>query len=434
MQLIKKTIHFLTLPRAMLIAFSLQIAIVLWVGHYKHPRLWESGAVADNLILNKGYVLTWSVPDDPSCWQSPGYPYLLAFFWRLGGKTDFIYLILSLLNILASVSMLFPLSKLSERWFGITSVKCTLLLALLYPLYTWYVTRLGYISFVFAAHPWIVWLWLRLADQPTRRNIFWAGIVNGLVSFFSPTPLLAGGLLSGALFFNRLKQRQMPAARAIFIAGLLTLLVIGPWLWRCYLVTGDFVLIKNNFGKEFWLGNNPHATGTSYMPGGQEEITYVFPPEAFQQLGILREHQMMKAMQAEGWKYAISDPTDFVKRTTQKIFWLWTSTPAEFQRSYGDGEAKRFKLLHDACWIFFITFGTVAIYRKKIISSEYVSLLLLYVFLYSAIYGLTVVGQARYRAETEFLFLLAAAAGLAALTGCDRQKKSAIVDIKKPSF
>jgi hypothetical protein len=191
--------------------------------------------------------------------------------------------------------------------------------------------------------------------------------------------------------------------------------VLAPWTVRNAAVFGRLVPIRDSFGKEFWMGNNLHATGTSYAAGGTTEITYAHPPDAFALKGRVPEAELMDALLREGAAYAWSEPGGFVARTAKKILWFWTAAPAHLVRSTLGGEAVRFRGLHLGYWIFFLACSAFAWWYGGGVPVEYGRLLTLYVTTYSLLYGLTHVGQARYRGEMEFIFVPLVAAGLVAM-------------------
>ena len=53
--------------------------------------------------------------------------------------------------------------------------------------------------------------------------------------------------------------------RNLVIAALFTTLIIAPWTIRNYAVLGGFVPVKSQFGFTLWVGNNPYATGTTFV-------------------------------------------------------------------------------------------------------------------------------------------------------------------------
>lgn len=67
------------------LSLVLHIAVVLAMGHYHNARLWENGAIAANIYDGKGFSGGLSMGSEPTSWQAPAYPYLLAATWTAFG-------------------------------------------------------------------------------------------------------------------------------------------------------------------------------------------------------------------------------------------------------------------------------------------------------------------------------------------------------------
>jgi hypothetical protein len=395
-----------------LVYFLLLTAVILATHHYKEPRLWENGSIAHEIVGGRGFSAQFTDKFQPTSWQAPGYPYLLAYAWTWLGEKPSTFLLISLLQALALSLMFYPLQQLARRWFGPEAMVPITVVTLLMPLYAWYSTRLHHTALVMAVHPWLLWLWLSQTERKNLLSPVALGLLTGLAGLFQPVMLAVYGVIAaGGLLGQVLKQAWDNAGR-ILLAGVVTLVVLTPWTVRNYEVHGRLLLVKNSFGKEFWLGNNPHATGTGYVEGGDGEITNIYPPHCFEHRSQFTEMQMMDAMQAEAAAYVKSTPGEFIQRTAKKILWFWTLVPAKYLRSSGGGEALGFRWLHGGYWSLFLVLAAVSFFSPKSWPREYAACLLLYVFFYSLVYGLTHVGQARFRGEIEFILLPAVASGV----------------------
>jgi hypothetical protein len=280
-------------------------------------------------------------------------------------------------------------------------------------------------AFVMGAHPWLLLGWLQLVEDPTagrggpssrsprQAAVVGSGVgaLTGLAGLAQPVLLPVYCLIAAWLLGRSLAARRVDDGRRVLVAGVVTLLALTPWTVRNYVVHGRLLLVKDSFGKEFWMGNNPYATGTSFAEGGDLEITMAHPPRAFALRGQLSEVQLMDAMEAEAWEYVRAQPLAFLERTVTKIVWFWTFEPETVARNYG-----RFTvavhLAHSAYWVSLVFLAILA-WATRGIPREYVTIVALYVLVYSVTYGLIHVGQPRYRGEIEFIVLPAASAGVA---------------------
>jgi len=410
------TIHRLvdSATAAFAAALVVRVVAVVALGHYRQPTLWENGVIARYLLTGCGFCMDFSRAAEPSSWQTPAYPLILAGAWRLFGEGAVAHLAISLIQACALASMVFPVRWLARRWCGEPAGTVAMWLTTVMPLYVWYATRLHQAGFVMAAHPWLIWAWLRLRDRPAVARGLGVGAASGLAGLLQPILLFLSGAIGATLLAGAMVGRRRREAYALAITALAAVIVLTPWTVRNWQVHGRFVPIRDSFGKEFWMGNNPHATGTGYAEGGAIEITYAYPPKAFALKGRVPEIQLMDAMFAEALEYVQADPMAFVARTAQKGWWFWTMTPAHLVRSTQGGEALTFRWLHLAYWLAFLLFAAVALVRGPRIPREYALILLLYILTFSVLYGLTHVGQARYRGEMEFVVLPLVALGLTA--------------------
>lgn len=393
-------------------SFLLHLCLVVVIGHYKEPRLWENGAIAQTMFEGHGFGAGFSIPGELTSWQAPGYPVVLLLFWKTIGQIPAAYFLISLLQCVAVASMVWPMSWLSLRWFPKVPPIIVQLIVVLAPLYLWYVTRLHHSAFVMAAHPWLVYGWLKWSHENFGRAIG-IGALTGLVALFQPTILGVYGTIGLALLLRFLWQKQWQSFSVLAVSGIVVVLSLVPWTIRNYQVHGKLILIKSSFGKEFWMGNNPHATGTGYAIGGVEEITNVYPPKCFAELhGKVPEIQLMAAMQKEAMDFVKQNPGKFLKLTGQKILWLWTLPPKDRVRTTGAAEAIMFRGVYAAYWFTLVALAALGFLCGRPSGPEYLMVTLLFCVLVSLVYGLTHVGQARFRGEIEFIFLPAAAAGL----------------------
>jgi len=398
-----------------LLSLVLHIAVVMAMGHYHNARLWENGAIATNIYDGKGFSGGLSISDEPTSWQAPAYPYLLAATWSVFGKGANAHLFISSLQCLAIASMVWPMASLSRRWFPSVPVWAVQALAIIAPLYLWYPTRLHHTAFVMALQPWILCAWLSWAGRDVGGSIG-AGILTGLSALVQPVLLGVFGIIGLVRLLLSVKSKAWKTTGLLILAALAVVACLVPWTARNYQVHGRLILVKNSFGKEFWMGNNPHATGTGYALGGAEEITSAYPPKAFELRSKVSEMRLMDALKDEAKEWIRDNPTAFLIITAQKIFWFWTLPPKDRVRSTGDAEALLFRGVYLAYWIALLALALAGclVFRPPV---EFYWILGLFIIFYSAIYGLTHVGQARFRGEIEYLFLPAAAAGIAAGLG-----------------
>jgi 4-amino-4-deoxy-L-arabinose transferase-like glycosyltransferase len=379
------------------------VALVLALRHFDHPVTWENGDIAEHMLRGDGYCIDFAGPNAPTAWQAPGYPFELYFFERAFGVRPLTFLLISLLQCVAVSAMVFPVAWLARRWFGTRAAVVSAWVVAFMPLYAWYCTRIHQPANVMAIYPWVLAGWFHTVESRKGWVAIGAGLLTGLGAMFSPTMLAVFGIVSLVLLVRAALRSEWAAARTVLIAGVCTLLAITPWTVRNYRVFGRIIPIKDSFPKELWYGNNPNSTGTPFVAGGEAAIG--LPPEVAKYYGKLTETQMMDVIAKKTFAYIESDKPAFVARTFKKIVWLWTAVPRSLLRTTGDSEAVKYYWLHTGYWFLFLIGFFAALAMGMLRQFEVALSFITVILIYSAVYGLTIVGNARFRAEIEFLFV-----------------------------
>lgn len=87
-----------------------------------------------------------------------------------------------------------------------------------------------------------------------------AGALFGLAVLVRPNSvMLLPGLGIGLLFALRRAGRGWIAPA--LAAGAALVITVSPWMVRCHRVHGYWYFVATGGGRQFWLGNNPRATG-----------------------------------------------------------------------------------------------------------------------------------------------------------------------------
>jgi hypothetical protein len=393
------------------VALVVHLATVLVIRHYDHPILWEIGVIANDMEQGYGFAMDFAGPHAPTSWQAPGYPFVLYFFQRWLGHTPTAYLTISIIQCLLISTMIFPMAWMTHRWFGERAAWISAWVVCFLPIYAWYCTRLHQPAIVMSIYPWAMAAWFFAGETKKLPAAIAAGVLTGIGSHFSPTMMGVFGIISFALILRFAFLRDWPSMSLIVVGGLCTLVTITPWTIRNYRVHGRLIPIKDSLPKELWYGNNPQATGTPFFIGGKEAIG--LPADCAQLYGKVTEMQMMDAIKIETMTYIKSDPGAFARRTAKKILWLWTAVPPSLLRTTGDAEAVKFYWLHSGYWFLLLIGLAAIIVTRRLDQWEYILSLAVVFLIYSITYGLTIVGNARFRGEIEFVFIPAFAGACA---------------------
>ncbi|MFZ3375007.1 MAG: tetratricopeptide repeat protein, partial [Chthoniobacterales bacterium] len=119
----------------------------------------------------------------------------------------------------------------------------------------------------------VVWQIVRRGDAPTSLGLLLLGVLIGFTAMGIATILFLAPLLLAALFFKWKwtgDTRNVWLAKGTAAALILTGIGIGAspcWIHN-YFIARDPVFLSAHSGVNFWIGNNPLATGYPRFPPG----------------------------------------------------------------------------------------------------------------------------------------------------------------------
>ena len=179
------------------------------------------------------------------------YPEFIAVIYRLGGS-DYVVILLQCLFHAATCVLVFLLGL---RIFNARTGLLAGIFCALHPMLLRYVPDLHMESFLTLLCTLTVWTTVRFYDRPTVVN----GILVGVVGMF--TTLTKGvmlpylglfGIIMGVLALKQRSMQRVAAVAAMFVA---MAVVLAPWTYRNYQVTGGrFVLLTPGASDSFLRG------------------------------------------------------------------------------------------------------------------------------------------------------------------------------------
>jgi len=384
-------------------SFIIRLVAIFYLKHYLNPLVWENGGIADNILAGKGFSIGFLGPEGPTSWQAPFYPYLLAFFYAFMGKGYLTYLCIEILQSLIMSLIPVFLYKSAKIIFNPEVAILTAIVSSLFPLTIWYATRIHHTAFTFFFISLAFYLFLKSFEAENKKYFILVGFVVGLGVLIEPVIIMLflafsvwAGIQRGFLY--SIKKNTIPL--------LIIILIISPWTFRNYRIHGKLIFIKSSFGKEFWMGNNPHATGTSFAEGGNDEITNVYPPVIYDELKKYPELTRNKLLQNEALQWIRNNPLDFISLILKKVLYFWWYPPDNLVRHSGEGEAIKYALIKKLYWggmLILFLYGIIQGVKNK---NKYVMLMLLICIFHSMVYILTHVGQMRFRGVIEPIILI----------------------------
>src|SRR5262245_24258907 len=179
------------------------------------------------------------------------YPEFIAIVYRLGG-TDHVVIFLQVLFHAATCILVFLLGL--RIYNGRTGLLAGLFCAL-HPMLLRYVPDLHMESFLTLMCTLTIWMTVRFYDRPTVVNGILLGVV-GMATTLTKGVMLpylgVFGIVSGVLAVRQRSMQRVAAVVAMFVA---MAVVLAPWTYRNYQVTGGrFVLLTPGASDSFLRG------------------------------------------------------------------------------------------------------------------------------------------------------------------------------------
>ncbi len=256
--------------------------------------------------------------------HAPLYPYVLAFFYRVSGMHVCGARALQLgLDIIALLMSTCAARLLVGRRAGVVvAVLWAFYLPLVY--HSAELISEGLLVTLFSG-VFLVWAITRRTERRRMRvALFLAmGLLLGLAAIAHPLSLLFSAVLVPALVFAVApgSRRQAAGLGAAMVLGIA--IPILPVTVRNAMVSGEFVLIQSRAGMNFYLGNNPSATGTCYArPGkGYEQIL-----QLTEQRGPLTERQKARFYTRRALTFILDQPGRWLRLVGRKALLTWHSS------------------------------------------------------------------------------------------------------------
>lgn len=387
-----------------LIALGIRVGAILYLKSYQFPEEYEYGVIARALISGNGYSLSQfgKPPYKATSYHAPIYPLFLAFFYSFGINTltfFFIQLTQALVCTLSGLVMY----QIGKVIFNEKTAFLTFLGVIFYPPFIAYCLRIAPITlFAFFMALMVLYIF-KVKAQPTLKNQFCCGALMGITALTEPNILSFLPFSLGWLFFN-LRQKPWNRLKCLFSIVSVCMLILAPWTVRNYLVFQRIILVKSMVGFNLWLGNNPYATGTFYLPSG-EEMQKVIPP-IYGQNKSISEVEQDDILLREALSFIKNNPTKFLKLCLLKLYYYWWYPPDKLLSPEAATLGRFMKIPYGLLLLLSISGIYFAFSKIKDLS-----LVLLLCLSFSLIHAIFLTGHPRYRIPLEpYLILLASQA------------------------
>jgi len=208
--------------------------------------------IARHLIEGKGYLEIAS-----RAYRPPAYPWLLAGIYSVAGVNLFAARIaLAAFGALSGVCAALWVRQLSTRRVGYFAG----MMVAVYPQFVRYPQTLYSEAF----YLFLLFLGMALLLWALRRSSILiavlTGVTFGLAALTRETTLMMPAIVGVWLWLAR-KNFSRRATKVWLAMAAATVFAVLPWTVRNYFMLRTFVPIATNSGINFYIGNNPAATG-----------------------------------------------------------------------------------------------------------------------------------------------------------------------------
>jgi 4-amino-4-deoxy-L-arabinose transferase-like glycosyltransferase len=297
--------------------------LILWFVIARFPHNWlysrgiELGTLAQSLVAGQGLSSPFGGSTGPTALLAPGYPAVIALFFRIFGSFTFTAAIAVMgMQLLFSVLTVLCIMHVARQSFGIRTANMSgVFWAVSVPL-IWMPT----IFWETCLSTLLLAGMMALALHCERRpgGLLWAlmGAYSGLAALVNPSLLPALLTLMGwAAWQTRKTLWYFP------VALLALSMVFAPWPIRNARVLHAFIPLRSTVGFELWVGNRAGASG--FLDESQFPI---FNRWEYDQYVAKGEAAYMRDKLALAKAYIRSHPSAFLRLSAVRFFRFWTGT------------------------------------------------------------------------------------------------------------
>jgi hypothetical protein len=319
----------------LLVAFIVRVGAMTFA-HITNPNLWEYGDIAHHLIHGEGYSYTWWVGGLPkvtlpTAFMPPGEVLLQSVGLFLFGDNLFGYIAIYLEQVILAVLFVYLIGRILDRLFSDSRIeKLGLWLAAIYPPFVFAVTTFGVATPVLFLNALLMLCSLRLIERIRSGNgvmqaaLQW-GVVAGLLGYFrAESPAFV--VLTITFIGYRERDLFRKFKSSIVVALIAMVCMLAPWTIRNYQVFHKVIPGSSSGSFNFWRGNHPGATGSSWDEHGQaiwttDSMWNIILPNGIVEKNIEARYAAFNAQASSEWIKA--NPVDAFVLAWKKAVLLW---------------------------------------------------------------------------------------------------------------
>lgn len=399
------------------VAAAVRMAAAVALDGLRQPQVVEYDVIARNMLAGHGFsyqhiggVVYYSLIAPLPAWTSA------ASYWLSRSLAPAM-----LLQIAAGTALPVVTAAVARRLFGgwMAPFAAGLLTALHPGLVLYSAAKMHALAFDALFFTLALLQTVRLAESVTMRRAVELGLIIGL-GILSRATIIIFFSIAGLWLLTVTRRPAWPSViRGIAIAGVCATAIVGPWTIRNTMLHGRFVFLVTTSSEVFWRGNNPYATGSSYIDG-EHTVLQALPADEMRDL----QQQPDELAQARWFEtraraFIQAEPVAFMRLTAKKFFYFWWFSP-QTGVHYPRGWFQIFL----AYYLFALVSAAAGVWRIVGGSGEgnriaQVFLIAAFLFALSALQSFYYV-EGRHRWAVEPMILALSGGGVAALIGRQR--------------
>ena len=312
-------------PEVSIVALAIAVRVipVLLVPRFHTPLTFEYEGIANGILGGDGFRFSHLGLEYSS--MRPVFVYLCALVYWLTGHSHVAMLIVQAVISGATAGVTYTLGL---HLGGPRVAALAGLLTAVEPALVYYdVTRIHPVGLHALLLSVVVLVFLLAARSPSARVLLATGLAVGLAFLERGTPAVFAAMGFGLLaYWHRWSLAR--TWRAGLLVGVGTIAVVAPWTIRNYVVYGRPVLAMTAGPELLWIGNNPHATGTTTTEAGQ--TMFDAAPADFRAQVLAADEMAQQQLFSEQFRaFVFENPGRVLVLYLKKLRMFWWFGPQE---------------------------------------------------------------------------------------------------------
>ena len=379
---------------AMVVRAITMLALQSWEFENQWAFGYEMGKLGESLVSGKGFVLRESV----TAVFPPLYPIVVSAFFSVFGiysQTSAIGIFI-FQSICAGVTAVLLMAIGACLWNRAAGLLAGVIWVF-YPTSIFYsVVRIWYCELAIMLLLLAILIAVTASSPVSAWRVALLGAVSGLgILADSTLTVYLATLLIWMLFVQRTQFQRLAALVPVWAFSFA--IIVSPWAIHNWVFLGSPIIIKSNFGREFFVGNLPRSERKSSMFAGEATQGSFMRPKAakYKEESEISYDRYLFARTTD-WIH--NNPLNFAHLTSKRMRYFWFNNPSL-------GRSGWLRLTYQGPLLALAVYGLWLAVRRRSHSAP----VWLFLLIYPIPFYLTHVTNGRYSYPVEpFVALLAA--------------------------